>query len=73
VAAWQGRGHFAVYIHHPVKRLGGEGKEYGLRALREQVDIVIYDRQYSPFLFNQNGAKCVAAESVYIRALEIWD
>jgi hypothetical protein len=53
--------------------LGGEGKEYGLRALREQVDIVIYDRQYSPFLFNQNGAKCVAAESVYIRALEIWD
>ncbi|MGA2204602.1 MAG: DUF6602 domain-containing protein [Halobacteriota archaeon] len=33
--------------------------------LSEQVDVVIYDRQYSPFLFNQDGAKYVPAESVY--------
>jgi uncharacterized protein DUF6602 len=33
--------------------------------LSEQIDIVIYDRQYSPFLFNQNEAKYLPAESVY--------
>src|ERR1700730_11405322 len=33
--------------------------------ISEQIDIVIYDRQYSPFLFNQNDAKFVPAESVY--------
>ncbi len=33
--------------------------------LSEQIDIVIFDRQYSPFLFNQNGAMYVPAESVY--------
>jgi hypothetical protein len=33
--------------------------------LSEQIDIVIYDRQYSPFLFNKDGAKYVPAESVY--------
>lgn len=33
--------------------------------LSEQIDVVIYDRQYSPFLFNQDGAKYVPAESVY--------
>ena len=31
----------------------------------EQIDIVIFDQQYSPFLFNQNGAYYVPAESVY--------
>jgi hypothetical protein len=31
----------------------------------EQIDIVIYDRQYSPFLFRQNGATYIPAESVY--------
>lgn len=31
----------------------------------EQIDVVIYDRQYSPFLFNQDRAKYVPAESVY--------
>lgn len=34
-------------------------------ALSEQIDIVIYDRQYSPFLFNQDDAKYVPAEAVY--------
>lgn len=38
--------------------------------LSEQIDVVIYDRQYSPFLFNQNFIKYVPAESVYA-ALEI--
>jgi len=33
--------------------------------ISEQIDVVVYDRQYSPFLFNQNNAKYVAAESVY--------
>jgi hypothetical protein len=33
--------------------------------LSDQIDVVIYDRQYSPFLFNQDGAKYVPAESVY--------
>jgi hypothetical protein len=31
----------------------------------DQIDVIIYDRQYSPFLFNQHGAKYVPAESVY--------
>jgi hypothetical protein len=31
----------------------------------EQIDVVVFDRQYSPFLFNQDGAKYVPAESVY--------
>lgn len=31
----------------------------------EQIDIVIYDTQYSPLVFNQNGALYVMAESVY--------
>ena len=31
----------------------------------EQIDVVVYDRQYSPFFFNQDGAKYVPAESVY--------
>lgn len=33
--------------------------------LSEQIDIVIFDQQYSPFLFNQSGALYVPAESVY--------
>ena len=31
----------------------------------DQIDIVIFDRQYSPFLFNQDDALYVPAESVY--------
>jgi hypothetical protein len=34
-------------------------------TLSEQIDVVIYDRQYSPFLFNQDGAIYVPSESVY--------
>jgi hypothetical protein len=30
-----------------------------------QIDIVIFDRQYSPFIFDFQGQKIVAAESVY--------
>ena len=33
--------------------------------LSEQIDIAIYDRQYSPFLFNEDGALYVPAESIY--------
>ena len=33
--------------------------------LSEQIDIVIYDKQYSPFLFHQDGAIYISAESVY--------
>jgi hypothetical protein len=38
--------------------------------LSEQIDIVIFDRQYSPFLFNQHGAIYIPAESVYA-AIEV--
>lgn len=31
----------------------------------DQIDIVIYDRQYSPFLYNQANQRYVPAESVY--------
>lgn len=34
-------------------------------ALSDQIDIVIHDRHYSPFLLNQDGACYVPAESVY--------
>lgn len=33
--------------------------------ISEQIDIVIFDRQYSPFLFNQDGQFYIPAESVY--------
>jgi len=33
--------------------------------LSEQIDVVIFDQQYSPFLFNQDGTFYVPAESVY--------
>lgn len=31
----------------------------------DEIDLVIYDQQYSPFLFNQDGAIYIPAESVY--------
>lgn len=31
----------------------------------DQIDIVIYDRHYSPFFFNENNVKYFPAESVY--------
>jgi hypothetical protein len=31
----------------------------------QQIDIVIYDRQYSPLIFKQDGALVIPAESVY--------
>jgi hypothetical protein len=31
----------------------------------QQLDLVLHDRQFSPFLFNQNGALYIPAESVY--------
>ena len=34
-------------------------------AVSEQIDIVIFDRHFSPFLLRQNGANYVPAESVY--------
>jgi hypothetical protein len=61
-----GEGAFCRPYTPPRQTVGERRERDGLRALREQIDIVIYDRQYSPFLFNQNGAKYVAAESVYI-------
>jgi hypothetical protein len=33
--------------------------------ISQQIDIVIYDRQYSPLLFDEDGARFVPAESVY--------
>ena len=31
----------------------------------EQIDLVIYDQQYSPFVFNQSGTLYIPSESVY--------
>jgi hypothetical protein len=31
----------------------------------DQIDVVIYDRQYSPFLYNQANQRYIPAESVY--------
>ena len=31
----------------------------------DQIDIVIFDRQYTPFVFHQNGAKYIPCEAVY--------
>ena len=33
--------------------------------ISEQIDIVIFDKQYTPFIFNDNGALYIPAESVY--------
>ncbi|MER8948081.1 DUF6602 domain-containing protein [Mesorhizobium sp. M0809] len=34
-------------------------------AFSDQIDIVVFDRQYSPFIFNYQGQKIIPAESVY--------
>jgi len=34
-------------------------------SVSDQIDIVIFDRHFSPFLLRQNGANYVPAESVY--------
>jgi hypothetical protein len=34
-------------------------------AFSDQIDVVIFDRQYSPFVFDFLGAKVVPAESIY--------
>jgi len=34
-------------------------------SLSDQIDIVVFDRHYSPFLFKQNGQIYIPAESVY--------
>ena len=31
----------------------------------DQIDVVVFDRQYSPFIFSHEGQKVLAAESVY--------
>ena len=36
-----------------------------LGAQSQQIDVIIYDRHYSPFVFNQHNAKYIPAESVY--------
>ena len=35
----------------------------GLRS--DQIDVVIFDRQYTPLLYTHSGQKCIPAESVY--------
>ena len=34
-------------------------------AFSQQIDVVIYDRQYSPFIFHYEGQVIIPAESVY--------
>ena len=33
--------------------------------ISDQIDVVIYDQQYSPFVFNQDSVIYIPAESVY--------
>lgn len=33
--------------------------------LSDQIDLVVYDQQYTPFVFTQNGAHYIPAEGVY--------
>lgn len=33
--------------------------------ISDQIDLVVYDQHYSPFVFNQDGAIYVPAESIY--------
>ncbi|TLU70550.1 DUF6602 domain-containing protein [Lichenicoccus roseus] len=34
-------------------------------AFSDQIDVVVFDRQYSPFIFHFEGQKIIPAESVY--------
>ncbi len=34
-------------------------------AFSDQIDVVVFDRQYSPFIFNYQGETIIPAESVY--------
>lgn len=34
-------------------------------AFSDQIDVVVFDRQYSPFIFNFEGSMVIPAESVY--------
>lgn len=44
----------------------GKGFVLDYRGLAsDAIDIIIYDRHYSPFLLNQNGQRYIPAESVY--------
>jgi hypothetical protein len=36
-----------------------------LGKFSQQIDVVVFDRQYSPFIFNYGGHKIIPAESVY--------
>lgn len=36
-----------------------------LGAFSDQIDVVVFDRQYSPFIFSYQGATVIPAESVY--------
>ena len=36
-----------------------------LGMFSEQIDVVVFDRQYSPFIFNYEGQTIIPAESVY--------
>ena len=34
-------------------------------SISDQIDIIVYDRQYTPFVFHLNGAKYIPSEAVY--------
>lgn len=34
-------------------------------SFSEQIDVVVYDRQYTPLIFEMHGIKIIPAESVY--------
>ncbi len=52
--------------HMPVRYQVGKAFVIDARGQSsEQIDLVIYDRQYTPLLFNKSGQTFIPAESVY--------
>jgi hypothetical protein len=61
-AVWLGL--FRSYLPHRYQVCSGHVVD-SEGAFSDQIDIIIFDRQYSPFIFDFMGASVIPAESVY--------
>jgi hypothetical protein len=57
-------GLLGTYLPHRYRVCGGHVVD-SEGQFSDQIDVIIFDRQYSPFIFDFMGAKVVPAESVY--------
>jgi len=55
---------FETYLPHRYQAATAHVVD-SLGVFSEQIDVVIFDRQYSPFIFHYEGQTIVPAESVY--------